>query len=565
MFKDRRAPGAGDATTTRARQGTPAKRTLTGALQRKTRTESAVPASSPPAPSPPVGPVDDPFWFATGRAVEGASTALPHLDVIQRSFGPHDVSSARAHVGGDAEAAATEIGAHAYTTGDRVAFASPPDLRLAAHEAAHVVHQRSRVPLASGIGAADDTHERHADAVADRVVRGESAVDLLDEYPAGGDATRGVVQRYPTSNQHNEPCPSKVLDAFGIALSIARKAALASATISNDQAYEKYFADPKAAAVHDKIAALVTQLEWFMKTGEVKVGSNPELKVETNGFRYVNESDPSFRPTAVASNLGSGTSALLTFYSAIKNTVPDKAAWTIIHEVSHATPAIQSSDYAYAWERAFPMLGAIAKQSQGGQDNNADTWTQMIFEIGGTKLPTPGREDAPMIDEFDGVDGDLERAVRQHIAIAEKGVRVSFDRLSRLITYLEKSAEEKTWLDYAGNLRDYKAITVDLPILETRGDSGPTPPQIEAVRKVCTLIGASRGSFDTEMSFKQVDEGEEPFGWGESVHTFITRKLLTIDEPLDLILTKILSGWAEDDTELCKDVVMSFLIDREWV
>ena len=70
------------------------------------------------------------------------------------------------------------MGAQAFATGNHVAFAGTPDLHTAAHEAAHVVQQRGGVHLKGGVGEAGDTYEQHADAVADKVVRGESAEAL---------------------------------------------------------------------------------------------------------------------------------------------------------------------------------------------------------------------------------------------------------------------------------------------------------------------------------------------------------------------------------------------------
>ncbi|MBK7074990.1 MAG: DUF4157 domain-containing protein [Myxococcales bacterium] len=114
---------------------------------------------------------------------------------MQRSFGHHDVSRVRAHVGGAAAEAAAAIGARAYATGDAVAFAEAPSLELAAHEAAHVVQQRGGVRLAGGVGATGDAYERHADEVAARVVRGESAEALLDTLAHRGAGGGPAVQR----------------------------------------------------------------------------------------------------------------------------------------------------------------------------------------------------------------------------------------------------------------------------------------------------------------------------------------------------------------------------------
>lgn len=117
--------------------------------------------------------------------VRGSAGQLPFLEQIQRSFGHFDVRDVQAHVGGDAARANEAIGAQAYTMGDRVAFGRVPDLRTAAHEAAHVVQQKAGVQLQSGVGRKGDLYERHADAVADRVVQGKSAEELLACGPKG--------------------------------------------------------------------------------------------------------------------------------------------------------------------------------------------------------------------------------------------------------------------------------------------------------------------------------------------------------------------------------------------
>jgi hypothetical protein len=129
---------------------------------------------------------------AAERGVSGGGASLPHLDVIQRSFGRHDVSGIQAHTGSKASAASASIGAEAYATGNHVAFAGSPSLHTAAHEAAHVVQQRAGVHLSGGVGQEGDPYERHADEVADAVVQGRSAEGLLDRH-AGPE--HGGVQR----------------------------------------------------------------------------------------------------------------------------------------------------------------------------------------------------------------------------------------------------------------------------------------------------------------------------------------------------------------------------------
>ena len=130
------------------------------------------------------------------RGVADAQAPLPHGPTIQQLFGRHDVSRVRAEVGGAGGAAAAQIGASAYATGDRIAFAQSPDLHTAAHEAAHVVQQRAGVSLKGGVGQAGDSYEQHADRVADLVVAGQSAEPVLDETSGRG-SSRAAVQRQP--------------------------------------------------------------------------------------------------------------------------------------------------------------------------------------------------------------------------------------------------------------------------------------------------------------------------------------------------------------------------------
>ncbi len=147
----------------------------------------------------PAGPTvadDSAVREAAATGVAGPGAALPFLDRLQASFtSDHDLSGVRAHVGGPAARASEQIGARAYATGNDVAFGETPDLHTAAHEAAHVVQQRGGVHLKGGVGEAGDPYERNADAVADRVVRGEPAGDLLAGYAANASAAASLVQR----------------------------------------------------------------------------------------------------------------------------------------------------------------------------------------------------------------------------------------------------------------------------------------------------------------------------------------------------------------------------------
>ena len=154
---------------------------------------------------------------AAARGISGSSHALPFADKIQASFGEHDLSDIKAHTDTAATAGSKAMGAEAFATGDRVVFAGTPSLHTAAHEAAHVVQQRAGVHLKGGVGAAGDAYEISADAVADRVVAGKSAADLLPATPGAGAASTALVQRQADTRAPagaTAPAPAVAADAM---------------------------------------------------------------------------------------------------------------------------------------------------------------------------------------------------------------------------------------------------------------------------------------------------------------------------------------------------------------
>lgn len=193
----KRANRNGTAVQARA-QGTPGRSTLTGRMPASAASIARAVVTQLRAASADSEPTDVHALAAHGMSGSGGS--VPHLDTIQKSFGHHDISGVRAHVGGRAEQASAAMGAHAYASGDQVAFAKAPDVHLAAHELAHVVQQRGGVRLAGGVGREGDQYERHADSVADLVVQGKSAQGLLDTMAHRGSTGGSAVQQFASTD-----------------------------------------------------------------------------------------------------------------------------------------------------------------------------------------------------------------------------------------------------------------------------------------------------------------------------------------------------------------------------
>jgi hypothetical protein len=193
---------------------------------------------------------------AAARGTSGPSGALPYLDQIQKSFGRHDLSHVKAHTDSQAAAGSQAMGAEAFTTGEHVAFAGTPSLHTAAHEAAHVIQQRAGVQLKGGVGEVGDRYEQHADAVADRVARGESVEAMLDAYagprphgetgqphPIARSSAGAVTQAKAADATEASPAPHKKDDAAGDA---DRAIALLDALLARTQGERRQAPDAQA-------------------------------------------------------------------------------------------------------------------------------------------------------------------------------------------------------------------------------------------------------------------------------------------------------------------------------
>lgn len=126
--------------------------------------------------------------------MSGPGVAFPHAAHIQESFGHHGIGHFRAHLDAKAQAITKASQAKGMTKGPRSAFASSsPSKHTAAHEAAHAkVFELAHVSVPGNVGSVGDPHEQLADQIADRVVAGRSATDLLDSVATGPTARKGA-------------------------------------------------------------------------------------------------------------------------------------------------------------------------------------------------------------------------------------------------------------------------------------------------------------------------------------------------------------------------------------
>ena len=138
-------------------------------------------------------------------AAASPSASLPYAQQIQESFGPEfNIGGINAQVGGQAGQEADSMNAKGFAAGNRVGFSGAPDLHTAAHEAAHVFQQRQGIQL-TGNAASGGPYERHADRVADAVVRGEDAAPILSEMGSAKGSGSGLQLKENTEGGPRQP------------------------------------------------------------------------------------------------------------------------------------------------------------------------------------------------------------------------------------------------------------------------------------------------------------------------------------------------------------------------
>lgn len=123
---------------------------------------------------------------AANRAEDGFAGApreVPYRAEMERAFG-ESFGNVAAHTGVEAQDAATDLGARAYTVGESIAFRDPsPDRELVAHELTHVVQQRGGrdqgAMLKAEISAPTDAAEQEADRVASTVAAGGNVAGTI--------------------------------------------------------------------------------------------------------------------------------------------------------------------------------------------------------------------------------------------------------------------------------------------------------------------------------------------------------------------------------------------------
>jgi hypothetical protein len=161
----------------------PTKPVVSGLLQRKTRDASGVTEGAEQA-------------VASASSGSGDPLPEPIMRKFESSLGA-DLSSVRIHTGAESQAAATSVGARAYTIGQDIHFgagqydpSSGAGQHLLAHEVAHTVQQLGGAPTRQNkleVSSAQDHAELEADRAADAMVAGVPA--------SVGSATLGVAAK----------------------------------------------------------------------------------------------------------------------------------------------------------------------------------------------------------------------------------------------------------------------------------------------------------------------------------------------------------------------------------
>jgi len=137
-----------------------------------------------------------------GATLDGSTRAS-----MESGFGT-SFEDVRVHHDSQSDVLNRRLTSHAFTTGSDIFLrsdASPSDSRLMAHELTHVVQQRS---MSGGggmsVGAAGDSHEQHADSMAESVLSNSAAPAQAAPAAAQREATDEVEAQHDLSLQREE-------------------------------------------------------------------------------------------------------------------------------------------------------------------------------------------------------------------------------------------------------------------------------------------------------------------------------------------------------------------------
>ncbi|HLG62435.1 MAG TPA: hypothetical protein VKY19_10910 [Ktedonosporobacter sp.] len=217
-----------------------------------------------------------------------------------------------------------------------------------------------------------------------------------------------------TTNENNQKCPKNIIEAIQIGQNILRRAIeyLEQGKEDTSQFWGRFVTKNKVQMLQ-AMKDMQVQLQTISDHGEVRP-KHPEQEEESRGYRY--EAHPNDGIHAYTK--GVGDAALITITSNAKDFSPVGLAWQWLHEVSHATPSLQTMDYGYVNERIFPYLKSL------GKSNNADSIVAAIFSVEGTDPPREKNFGVDM-DIYKPL-GELSEEVRNRVekimAIAEKGI-----------------------------------------------------------------------------------------------------------------------------------------------
>lgn len=279
-----------------------------------------------------------------------------------------------------------------------------------------------------------------------------------------------------TKNENNQKCPENIIEAIQTGQYILRRAIEYLEQGKDTSESWGRFVTKNKGQMLQAMKDMQTQLQTIREHGEVKP-KRPEREEESKGYRY--EAHPNDGIHAYTN--GVGDEALITITSNAKNFSPRGLAWQWLHEVSHATPSLQTMDYGYVKERIFPYLKSL------GKSNNADSIVAAIFSIEGTDPPEEknfGVEKdiyKPLWELSEEVRGRVEKIM----AIAEKGIAQlvshELNNMQEIVDLKEKAIAQDRTYQLQGQEKDrFELMAKILTSKQT-----PTLPQIkEAITTV---------------------------------------------------------------------------------
>ena len=370
--------------------------------------------------------------IATAASSSGTSLPEPIMRKFESSVGT-DLSSVRVHTGPDSAAAASAVGAKAYTMGQDIHFgagqydpSSGGGQHLLAHEVAHTVQQRGGSPVRQNkleVSSPHDAAEHEADRAADAMVSGAPTTI------GSASGFHRQVFRDPLATPPADPTPG--VAAPGAATPAAQPAAATPRAAAPTTALAP--AAPGSSAIATGSPAAAPQQDGPQSAGLGTAGKGPSATITADSSQFLRPAPVPLDPSVAGelSSLGAGRKAF-----GASNDWKDGIEW----------------DQFNAWIGKVPQVEAAIEQTINPKVGSDRAVVQHIHDAYQQRMTDAFAQEQARIDQIVKTDTAVMGYVT-HINTQTELIKAEFNNKSTALDRIDAATNDMAATVAAGEAR----------------------------------------------------------------------------------------------------------------